>query len=242
MCCLLWQNFAKTAKRGFFCNDETLMATFHGEVVSVKVLLIVSIAVPIITIVLIEFIGKSRDNEKSFKIFNFAIAQKIVEASHYVSTFLFGFVINLLVTQMGKYLVARYRPHFLTSCQPVFPDGTNCSHAVNIGRNIDTFECSNPLLNDFEDLRRSWPSGHSSISFYSMIFLSVYIFMQKKDFLRELRLLKISTIFVFISFAWISSLSRIGDNKHHCELLKKILYLLIFYEILMSSTFQGLML
>lgn len=215
----LWDNFAKTAKRGFFCNDETLMATFHSEVVPFEVLLIVTIVVPIITIIVIELFAKSQHENcpnESFKIFNFVISQKIVTISHYVSTFLVGFVINLLVTQMGKYLVARYRPHFLTSCQPVFPDGTNCSDAKNIGRSIDIFECTNPLEDDFEDLQRSWPSGHSSVSFYSMIFLSMYIFM-KKNVMKELRLLKNSIQFVFISFAWISSLSRIGDNKHHCK-------------------------
>lgn len=212
----LWQRFAKTAKRGFFCDDETLMANFYDELVSVEVLLAVSILVPITTIVFVEVLVKPQDGK--IQLFNLIISRRVIEIAHNISTFLIGFLMNLLITQIGKYLVGRYRPHFLSTCQPVLPDGTNCSYDFNKGRYIDTFECSNSQLDNdqAEDLRRSWPSGHSSISFYSMIYISIYLFMQR-DFLKDYRLLKSSSQFVFVSFAWISALSRIGDSKHHCE-------------------------
>lgn len=222
---VFWFIFAKTAKRGFLCNDDSIKAHFHGETVSDILLLSVSFLVPIIMVIVVEFnLRKQNNHDERYQFIDMTISAYIAEICHYLSFFVIGFMLNLLMTQIGKDLVGRYRPHFITSCQPIFEDSTNCSDPINIGRFIDSYRCANIELPDFDidDLRRSWPSGHASISFYSMTFIAVYLFF-RKNFMKNYNLIKLSAQLLLLSFAWIAGLSRIGDNKHHCKKILKIL-------------------
>lgn len=220
MTLIAWSKFAKTVERGFLCSDESIKANFHGETVSLGVLMAVSLLVPIIMVIIVELNLRKRQQEnQQYQFFGLLIDAYVADMGHYIALFLVGFTLNLLMTQIGKYTVGRYRPHFYTSCMPVFEDSTNCSDVVNVGKFIDSYKCTNPELNQFQidDLRRSWPSGHSSISFFSMTFVAVYLGC-RRNFLRSFNTVKLSAQLLFISFALVAGLSRIGDNKHHCKL------------------------
>lgn len=65
---------------------------------------------------------------------------------------------TMLFTDVFKLNAGRLRPDFMARC---FPDIT--------GR------CTNPNLNDVRDSRLSFPSGHSSLSFCAMVYLSLYL-------------------------------------------------------------------
>lgn len=220
----------KTVKRGFFCNDDSIKAHYHGETISDSVLSLTSILVPIIMVIIVELSLRKYKTSDRHKFFGSTISACVADIFHYTMFFIVGFIVNLLITQIGKDLVGRYRPHFIASCQPIFDDSTNCSNPINIGRYIDSFRCSNTELNkyDFDDLRRSWPSGHASISFYSMTFTAAYLYFSK-NFLKNCKLFKLSTQTLFISFAWICACSRVGDNVHYC---KKLLEIIERYAIL----------
>lgn len=54
------------------------------------------------------------------------------------------------------------------------PDGTNCSHPLNLGRYIEEFSCTGDSNNRIlKEMRLSFPSGHSSFSAYTMIYCAV---------------------------------------------------------------------
>lgn len=223
MALVVWSKYAKTAERGFLCSDETIKANFHGETVSFLLLMTVSILVPIMMVILVESNLRRQTNPEQYEFFGITIPAFIAVIGHYVSFFFIGFTLNLLITQIGKYTVGRYRPHFYTSCMPVFEDSTNCSHPINAGRYIDVYTCTNPELTEFEltDLRQSFPSGHASISFYSMTFVAVYLFF-RRGFLRNFNSIKLSAELLFVSFALVAGLSRVGDNRHHCEYSREL--------------------
>lgn len=60
-------------------------------------------------------------------------------------------------------------------CKPRMLDGSNCSDAINLGRYIEDFTCAgtNASARVLKEMRLSFPSGHSSFSFYTMLFCAV---------------------------------------------------------------------
>lgn len=63
----------------------------------------------------------------------------------------------------------------LQVCQPVMKDGSTCANETNAGKYITDFTCagegsSNNML---REMRLSFPSGHSSFTFYTMVYVAV---------------------------------------------------------------------
>lgn len=98
----------------------------------------------------------------------------------------FGLVLTLCVTEWLKIVVGRLRPDFLDRCQPVNGVCTGLFKLVNDGR-------------------KSFPSGHSSISFYSTHFLileSGLLVSKKAEFIIML------IVVLFYSFPVYTAISR----------------------------------
>lgn len=87
--------------------------------------------------------------------------------------FLFGAACSQLTTDIGKYTIGRLRPHFLDVCDP----SEKCDIPENQRRYIVDFTCNGPKSYKHTDSRLSFPSGHSSLSFYCMIYLAVSIYI-----------------------------------------------------------------
>lgn len=87
--------------------------------------------------------------------------------------FLFGAACQQLTTDIGKYTIGRLRPHFLDVCKP----NINCEDVINKTKYIEDFICTGERPKKFGDSRLSFPSGHSSLSFYCMVYLAVSILM-----------------------------------------------------------------
>lgn len=66
--------------------------------------------------------------------------------------------LTVLFTDCFKVYAGRLRPDFLARCMPDI-----------------TGKCTNSVLNDVRDGRLSFPSGHSSLSFTVMVFVSLYL-------------------------------------------------------------------
>jgi len=72
---------------------------------------------------------------------------------------------------MIKLIIGRLRPNFLAVCRPkVNPFLEVCTDGV-VGYVVPgrEFECGNEDVKEVDGSRKSFPSGHSSLVFYSMV-------------------------------------------------------------------------
>lgn len=83
--------------------------------------------------------------------------------------FLFGAACSQLTTDIGKYTIGRLRPHFLDICDTRIDCNSDTFKTIY----IENFDCHGEKEEKFTDSRLSFPSGHSSLSFYCMVYLAV---------------------------------------------------------------------
>ncbi|KAL0486361.1 lipid phosphate phosphatase [Acrasis kona] len=109
-------------------------------------------------------------------------------------------VITMTVTDIFKILAGRLRPNFLARC---LPDAAgDCSQVGSTVR----------------DARLSFPSGHSSMSFAGMIFLSLYLTGKLRTFSREGGSLWKALVCLFPMFiAGMVAVSRTLDYHHNYD-------------------------
>ncbi|XP_052862302.1 putative phosphatidate phosphatase [Anopheles cruzii] len=204
-------------KRGFFCDDESLMHPFHESTITNWMLYIIGIALPIIVIVITEVIRSKMKHTQvqPLKVFNANIPFWVVQAYKSIGMFGFGAAVSQLLTDVGKYTIGRLRPHFFDVCQPMMPDKSTCHDSINQGRYITDFVCNSEKSSKrmLKEMRLSFPSGHSSFSMYTLVFCA--IFLQARMNWRGSKLLKHFFQFLLILLAWYTCLSRISDYKHH---------------------------
>lgn len=211
--------FGSGYKRGFFCDDESLMHPFHESTVTHEVLYIVGFGLPLVTIILTELIRWKRqmDPVRNLKFFGRDIPFWVQQLYKFYGIFLFGASCSQLTTDIGKYSIGRFRPHFFSVCHPIMPGNTTCSDPQNMNRYIEDFTCGNleSSARRLKEMRLSFPSGHSSFSMYTMLFAALYLHVRMTW--RGSKLFKHVLQFTFITLAWFTALSRISDYKHHCE-------------------------
>lgn len=111
-----------------------------------------------------------RNNEQSrYSLLGTNIPNWLYSAYNNLLWFLFGAACSQLTTDVGKYTIGRLRPHFLQICKPnIVCDLNNIAY-------IEDFKCTGDKEEKFTDSRLSFPSGHSSLSFYCMIYLAVSV-------------------------------------------------------------------
>lgn len=218
---LMFFLFGSAYERGFFCDDESLMHPFHESTVTHNILYIFGFGIPVIAVLVTEFVRwrLSMDPERDLKLFGYEIPFWVQNIYKYYGIFLFGAACSQLTTDIGKYSIGRFRPHFISVCQPIMTDGTNCSNPINLHRYVEEFTCANTLSSarKIKEMRLSFPSGHSSFSMYTMVFAALYL--QCRMNWKGSKLLKHFLQFAFVMMAWYTALSRISDYKHHCEYL-----------------------
>ena len=81
------------------------------------------------------------------------------------STVFFCLTLTTLITTFFKLYVGYQRPHFYDRC------GFNFNYNSNSNSNNEGFECTHFTTN----VRESFPSGHASMSFAGLMFLSLFI-------------------------------------------------------------------
>lgn len=112
--------------------------------------------------------------------------------------------INAFLTETGKLVVGRLRPDFYYRC---FPDG----------KMTKDLECTGSLKEVIEG-RKSFPSGHSSFSFCSLGFVSVWLFGILGVLSRSRgQALRVVTCLLPLVIAGVVAMSRYCDNHHHWE-------------------------
>lgn len=202
-------------ERGFFCNDESISYPYKEKsTVPGKQMLIVGMSVPIILIILGEYIWRPDVTSSSFRVIhNYKIPSWVVSIYSKIGVFFFGYAVNEIATDAIKYQVGRLRPFFMQMCMPdVDCKLDNVQHVY-----VQKFKCTGKLATpkNLRYSRKSFPSGHSSFSFYVAIYLALYLHLRLRS--TEGRLVGYFLQFICIMMASFTALSRISDYKHHWE-------------------------
>ncbi|KOB69004.1 putative phosphatidic acid phosphatase type 2 domain containing 1B [Operophtera brumata] len=112
--------------------------------------------------------------------------------------------INAFITESGKLIIGRPRPDFFYRCYPN-------------GKITKDLQCSG-INKDVIDGRKSFPSGHSSFSFCSLGFVSIWLCGKLRVLSRNRGDgLRVLTCLVPLVVAGVVSMSRCCDNHHHWE-------------------------
>ncbi|KAH8270591.1 hypothetical protein KR018_012083, partial [Drosophila ironensis] len=200
--------WGRPTQRGFFCDDKSLMYPSLDNTVSSQLLHVLSLYLPMLCLFLLE----------SFRCWS----RGARKWSHFWTVyntlrwFLFGFVANNLLKQIGKHTIGRLRPHFFEACRPVFPDGGTCSDAGY--RTASTYQtdyiCQPGLPGAvLRDLMVSFPSGHSAMAFYGLVFVALHL--RRRRWPLSGSLLGPVLQLACVSAACFVALSRVMDYKHH---------------------------
>lgn len=187
-------------RRGFYCEDVELKYPLRANTYpawSLAVIIVVPLVVMLFTEATILKCSPKKTATAIYKHFG---------------VYIFGFLMHFLLVDYIKYSAGRLRPNFFEMCQPVLMDGSDCWNTANYGNYIMNYTCTNPNATQrvLKEFRLSFPSGHSSISFYAMTYLVLYIHGQW----RISKTVKFAVEFLCILFAVSVAVSRVSDYWH----------------------------
>jgi len=170
-----------------------------------------------VVFVVVEYMSHLRagDISATVELLGWRVSTWYVELARQSTYFCFGLLLTFDATEVGKYTIGRLRPHFLAVCQPQLSDGTMCSDPVNLHRYVENYECAGEgfTVEDVRQGRLSFPSGHSSLAFYAMVYVALYL--QRKITWRGSKLSRHFVQFALVMVAWYTALSRVMDHWHH---------------------------
>ncbi|KAH8364201.1 hypothetical protein KR084_003518 [Drosophila pseudotakahashii] len=212
---VLVENFGRfwgpPTKRGFFCDDESLMYPYHENTVSPTLLHWLGLYLPLIGLIVLESFLCYRGDMSHWKI--------LWPVYNTVRWFLYGYVFNDLLKSIGKHTIGRLRPHFFAVCMPHFQDGSSCSDAAYQGvlKYHTDYDCrpdlSGATAEMIRDINVSFPSGHSAMSFYGLVFVALHL--RHRRWPLPGSLLGPVLQLACVALAWFVALSRVMDYKHH---------------------------
>ncbi|KAH8318481.1 hypothetical protein KR067_003940 [Drosophila pandora] len=204
-------------RRGFFCDDESIAYPFRDNTITPVMLGLIVGLLPLLVFILVEYVSHLRAGqiEETQVLLHWRVSIWYVELGRQGVYFVFGLLLTFDATEVGKYTIGRLRPHFLAVCQPQLTDGSLCSDPANLHRYVENYECAGEgfSVEDVRQSRLSFPSGHSSLVFYAMVYVALYL--QKKITWRGSKLGRHFVQFLLVMLAWYTALSRVMDNWHH---------------------------
>ncbi|XP_017479214.1 PREDICTED: putative phosphatidate phosphatase [Rhagoletis zephyria] len=210
-------------KRGFFCGDESLQYPFTGrQTFGFGALCIVALGIPFFVILTVELFrqlspsrGKQHghvaheSNDDSCR-----CGRRWKNIYARLGYYLLGMQMTLIATEIPKRAIGRLRPYFFSICKPRLADGTNCDIELNEGQYFAEYTCENDLSQKMmAEMAKSFPSGHSSLAFYAMVYIALYLQVALST--RGSKLLKHFLQFGFVMLAWLVALTRVTDHWHH---------------------------
>lgn len=209
---LMFFLFGKPYQRGFYCNDESIMHPFKESTVTNLMLYIIGMFLPISVIILTELYIHYYISHKriAYTFMGHTIPSWLLNSYKVIGVFGFGAASSQLTTDIAKYTIGRLRPHFISVCQP----NIDCSLPENQHKYWEKFEClGNAGPRKLKEARLSFPSGHSSFSAYTMLFLVCYL--QSRMTFKGSRLLRHGIQYLCLMLSWSTAMSRISNYKHH---------------------------
>lgn len=212
------QALAEPYVRGFNCDDESIKYPFKESTISSGVLYGVGYTLPILMIFLVEsyrlfiyemYLAGKSEAISLVEICGQKIHPYICRVYVFVGYFLFGAGMVITLTDIGKYMIGRLRPHFLDVCRPNYDLNQCLAYEY-----ITNYTCTGKPAR-VQDARESFPSGHSSFSFYTMMFTILYMQARMNFLLLDTQLLRPLIQILLFCMAFACGLSRISDYKHH---------------------------
>jgi phosphatidate phosphatase len=219
--------YSKVPQASFKCDDYSISYEYRKSRVSNMTLQMLTSFVPIGTIIAMKFY-KIMSNRRIQTKYSIERKSSKNEDTHdansnniyldfyvYIGSYLFGYLLVCFITEFCKYNLGSLRPHYLDVCKPYYfneKETRDCSikDIYYYGRD---YNCTNTNYKLLREAQLSFPSGHASLSFYSMIFLIVYIQLKWK-FKIEFLCFKYLIQFGMLLCAIYISLTRIIDNYH----------------------------
>jgi phosphatidate phosphatase len=219
-------------KRGFFCDDESIKHPNLEEEIPDSIAFVIWASVVLLIVPGIELIHVAvYEHHTPTKVSR--VPWVIVELYRVFGYFTLGALCTLLTTEMAKFKVGRLRPYFLTVCGIKLTKEL-CLDDSGYHKFVTDYHCPGDD-HDVREARKSFLSGHSSISFYAATFLIVYLHArlrrldetnhsgncdQKshrtvKIVFRGLKILRPFLQFGIFALACYICLTRISDYKHH---------------------------
>ena len=225
--------------RGFYCKDQGIDKPFiKDEQVPVMDCFFIWASIAVITLVGVELVHGLVYRPMMYQDLN--IPPIAFELYRIIGSFVVGASFTMAITEIVKVTIGEFRPHFLSICFGNKDDCTNEGWNENFNFSTD---CKNPTNYDLSeedwkkkltDARKSFLSGHSSFSFFSAVFLALYLksrlsqlrskerYMGNKTglawaewILVGLKALRPFLQFSYLALAFYIALSRVSDYYHH---------------------------
>ncbi|XP_061388278.1 phospholipid phosphatase 1-like [Musca vetustissima] len=203
-------------KRGINCMDMSIRQPYVEDTIDWKLLYVIGLDTPIIVIILNELLhlimekGKGVRNLKKFFVHLYLAGMP----------FLCGFACERFLKNLLKVSVGRLRPHAYTLCQPISLEGFTCEQLSGASVYIAEYTCSGSSHRG-SSIYKSFPSGHSSLAFYGLLYLVLYfrrsfeVLKGNQGFFATLyRPLILVIQLLCLSVAAMVAISRVFDYKH----------------------------
>ena len=219
-------------KRGFFCNEESIKHPDLEEEIPESIAFAIWAIIIFLLIPSIELLHITIYSHLSPTPLGKWAPWVFIELYRILGYFTLGALFTLLTTEMAKFKVGRLRPYFLTICAPDLSD-VKCKDKDGYYIFVTNYTCTGDA-EEVREARKSFISGHTSLSFYTATFLIIYIQarlrrMRSKYFCDSknrsvkmykmmfscLKILRPIMQFGIFSVASYISLTRISDYKHY---------------------------
>uniref|UniRef100_A0A0A9XMZ3 Putative phosphatidate phosphatase n=1 Tax=Lygus hesperus TaxID=30085 RepID=A0A0A9XMZ3_LYGHE len=208
----LLEVYFKPFHRGFFCSDTSIRYPLKQETVGRVSLYLISLAFPVIFLGMGEILFASEEDYEgdiNHLIGKWRVHKGFVRTYDISVSFLFGFLVCLLIVVMSTHTLGKMRPNFFEACNPNVtcpPDKPTYTYHEN-------YICKNETTEIYS--RLSFPSKHTTLCFYTMVYLSVYL--QNKVRWDYLSVFNNCMQVTFMIVAWIVAITQMTDYFHHLE-------------------------
>jgi hypothetical protein len=171
----------QTVSSGFFCRDFPYVnqRKARREAVSELELYLIIFLLPVSLIVATELIRACRQGRARI-VYELELGRRLRVGEclgnlyNILGVFLLGAVSTDILTNVGKNTMARMRPCFLEMCRPEIDVAAFCGAEATYVHLAD-LRCTR-APREYSDSMKSFPSGHSSMSFYPMVGLILNVF------------------------------------------------------------------
>ncbi|XP_050520175.1 putative phosphatidate phosphatase [Daktulosphaira vitifoliae] len=180
-------SFLEPDSQGFFCNDRSLDRQLKQSTVSKYFLCLFYFVIP---------------NTVIWYDYYICSYKSMITTCNQTIYFWLGSGLAHITVNIGKYCTGRLRPNFFQACKP----NIKC---LSKDQFIDEYICTNSDVSVAIESKKSFPSAHACLAFYSAIYTIGLVHKRKNN-----ALLVILQFILFLS-AWYTGLTRISDNMHH---------------------------
>lgn len=202
--------------RGFFCVDPLIHYNKKPSTVSSLQHRIYNISLMVVSIFIVEALRNARKNSRNtehvYRIRSSKVPKYIVNVLTFIGYSQIGYIVNELLVKFVKGSIGRLRPCFFAVCNPL--PIKECEQ-LNPNSYVENYQCQgNP--DEVEEARRSFYSGHSTVTMYCAFWTVLYLQARLKPALQNNVITSILQTLITAGGLFICC-SRISDNKHHCS-------------------------